>query len=205
MTVDCLDGVRIGNGDVMRLDAHKLAMLLMQVVDNLVALATTALVHQPEVGPRGSEWGGDIMKVPFLEVRNNVDRDRDQRDGIRGEEVFGDHFERGRAVAQLIVYINNRDKQYIPPIHVTNASRDGRDGRTSAGNLEQNTNNKTPRIESKPYRGTKAFLSLASYKPTRCPDHTADPRAGSRKSRSADSRGVDGRTSAPEKYWGKMG
>ena len=53
MRVDDGNHIRVCNRDVIRLDAHKLAIFLVGFMNSFEASATTALVQQPEVGESG--------------------------------------------------------------------------------------------------------------------------------------------------------
>lgn len=47
MAVDGLDGVAVGDGDVVWLDSHHFAVFLVGSINREVASAATGLVHQP--------------------------------------------------------------------------------------------------------------------------------------------------------------
>lgn len=59
VAVDDRDGVRVGDGHVIRLDAYELPKFFMGFVDGGVALALSALKQEPEVCEGCDGGGGD--------------------------------------------------------------------------------------------------------------------------------------------------
>lgn len=76
MSIDALDRIVVGDGDVPGSDADELALLLVGLVDGQVALTLASLQQQPQVGEGGQTRTGDIAQVRTLQV---------------GDEEVGDH------------------------------------------------------------------------------------------------------------------
>lgn len=70
MTIDCIDSLFIGNADVVWLDSNKFAKSLVLFVNDLVAIASAANSHEPEVG------------------ESSIGRCRDVTDSRIGDEVW---------------------------------------------------------------------------------------------------------------------
>lgn len=102
MPVYCLDRTVIRNRDMVRLDAHQLAVLLVGIVDGLVATPAAALVEQPEVGERGREGGGDVEVVPALEPGHQVVEQHEDDGRVGRQQGVEDH---GAVVLFLYIYI----------------------------------------------------------------------------------------------------
>lgn len=101
MPVYCLDRTVIRNRDMVRLDAHQLAVLLVGIVDGLVATPAAALVEQPEVGERGREGGGDVEVVPALEPGHQVVEQHEDDGRVGRQQGVEDH----GAVVLFYIYI----------------------------------------------------------------------------------------------------
>jgi len=102
MPVYCLDRTVIRNRDMVRLDAHQLAVLLVGIVDGLVATPAAALVEQPEVGERGREGGGDVEVVPALEPGHQVVEQHEDDGRVGRQQGVEDH---GAVVLFFYIYI----------------------------------------------------------------------------------------------------
>lgn len=70
MSIDALDRIVVGDGDVSRGNADELALLLVGLVNGQEALALTSLQQQPQVGEGGQTGAGDIAQVRPLQVRD---------------------------------------------------------------------------------------------------------------------------------------
>lgn len=91
MPVD--DGNRrvIGNADVVRLYADKLAVLCVGGVDGDGAACEAGLVEKPEVGKGGQEGTRDVACGGEGDVGEGVVEDEDGQERPGGEEVVDDH------------------------------------------------------------------------------------------------------------------
>jgi hypothetical protein len=85
--VDMRDRICVRNANVVRLDAHQLAVLRVCGVHCEVPLALPALREQPEVGPRGGEGRGDVADLPVSDVWEEVVEDGEEEERVRREEV----------------------------------------------------------------------------------------------------------------------
>ena len=91
MSVDNGDGIRIGNGDLVRRDPDQLAILRMCFVDSQVPATQTTLVQIPEVRELGQERSGDILDRPIPHVREDEEEQRQRQQRPRGEEQRQEH------------------------------------------------------------------------------------------------------------------
>jgi hypothetical protein len=72
MAVYYLNGVAIGDGDVVWLDSDDFAVFLVGSVDGEVAFPAATLVHQPEVGEGRWEGRWDLPDCICAEVGEEV-------------------------------------------------------------------------------------------------------------------------------------
>lgn len=91
MAVDNGNGIRIGNGDLVRRDPDQLAVLCVCLVDGQVSATQTALVQIPEVGELGQERSGDVLDRPIPHVREDEEEQRQRQQRPRGEEQRQKH------------------------------------------------------------------------------------------------------------------
>lgn len=59
----------IGNGNMLRRNANKLAILLVGSVDGQKALTLARLQEQPQIGKRSQTRGRDVVEAPLLQIR----------------------------------------------------------------------------------------------------------------------------------------
>lgn len=91
MAVDQRDCARVGDGDVVRLDADQLAHLLVDVMHGKVAASLAALPQQPEVGKLGGEGCGDVADGLVAQVGQEVVQDGQGQQHPRREEDVENH------------------------------------------------------------------------------------------------------------------
>ena len=99
MAVYGVDSIRIGDRDVMRLDPQQLAVLLMEIMDRTIPLAPSTLVEQPQIAEARREWRRDVVQIPSLQVRQDVEGDGNEEEGVRREEEREDHLASARIIA----------------------------------------------------------------------------------------------------------
>lgn len=73
VAVNLVDSGMVRNGDVIRRDSDKLAVLLVLVMHDLVSVAPSCLSCQPQLGERGGEWAGVLAEA--VGVENEWDQD----------------------------------------------------------------------------------------------------------------------------------
>lgn len=72
VTVNNTNGCRIGNGDMVRLNAYKRSIFLVSLVDSLIASAAPTLVKKPKVAQRCQPGAGYVSEAPALQVRQAI-------------------------------------------------------------------------------------------------------------------------------------
>jgi hypothetical protein len=66
MAVDCLKGIGVGNGDMIGSDSDDIAVLSMDFVDVLAALARSSPVTEPGVAELGKPRARYVAKVVWV-------------------------------------------------------------------------------------------------------------------------------------------
>lgn len=69
MAINGLNGLVVGDADMVGLDAYHRSQLLVHLVDGQVAVPTPAYQEKPQVGELRGEWRGDASK---FSVRHQV-------------------------------------------------------------------------------------------------------------------------------------
>jgi hypothetical protein len=91
MAIDNLNRIAIGDRNMIRLNPNNLAVFLVSGINGKVAPPATGLVHEPEVGERGGERGGDISEGICTEVGEEVVEDWGEEEDPRRKQVGGEH------------------------------------------------------------------------------------------------------------------
>lgn len=86
MPIDRLNRISICNRNMIRLNPHHLAVLLMSSIDSEVASPTTSLIHEPEVGKLGREGRGNASDGICAEVGKEIVQDGNEEERPGREE-----------------------------------------------------------------------------------------------------------------------
>ena len=91
MAIHQWDGIDVGDGHVVRLNADKRTIPLVGVVNREIATATAALVHQPEIRDRGRKWRRDAHQSGLQKVWKSIVKEEQEAGRVNVEHDFEKH------------------------------------------------------------------------------------------------------------------